>query len=310
MGRMILLMTLAIAAVLVAGVLLLNRNNAPTTIVQERRAVIPHQVGQGVREYDYDSTPEGPGSVTPQMPEPNLNNELSKEPHIAATTPAETKIKPSAPETKEQANSGQTTTQSDADSKAAPGTASKTTPAKPAIDKHTFDKNGVFTLKPEMAKNGFRKGEEVVLIVDKGSHFTYVLQKQGDRVVIVHRASNAIGTDDTPSPPGPYKVVDKTKWPSWVPPKSIDPEQKAVHPYNKDRKNPLGVARIRLDKFQVALHGTNDQDSIRTNASHGCIRHSNNDILKIFSMVEKGDTVIITEKFVGTKVSKKMFADS
>jgi lipoprotein-anchoring transpeptidase ErfK/SrfK len=176
--------------------------------------------------------------------------------------------------------------------------------------KHSFDSNGIFTLKEEMAKNGFKKGEESVVVVDKGSHFTYVLQKQGDKVVIVWRASNAIGTEETPSPPGPYKITEIAKDPVWVPTKSIDPEQKPVKPYSQDKNNPLGVGRIRLDKFQVALHGTNAPKSIRTDASHGCIRHSNNDITKIMSMVERGDTVIITEKFVGTKLSKDMFEDA
>jgi lipoprotein-anchoring transpeptidase ErfK/SrfK len=62
-----------------------------------------------------------------------------------------------------------------------------------------------------------------------------------------------------------------------------------------------------LDKFGVALHGTNNPHSIRKDASHGCIRHSNQDIMKILSMVRKGDTVIITDKFVGTKLNKDMF---
>jgi len=187
--------------------------------------------------------------------------------------------------------------------------AKQSEPKPPAAKTTTsFDKNGIFTLKKAINKNGFHKGEDVVVVVDKGSHFTYILQKQkGNKVVLVHRASNAIGTEDTPTSAGPYTIVEKTKWPAWVPPKSIDSDQKPVHPYNKDRKNPLGVARIRLDKFGVALHGTNNPGSIRQDASHGCIRHSNKDITKIFSMVEKGDAVVITEKFVGTKISKDLF---
>ena len=169
--------------------------------------------------------------------------------------------------------------------------------------------NGEYVLTNAPAKNGFHKGEPVVVVVDKGSHYTYVFQKQADdKVVEVLRVSNAVGKDSTPSPNGPYKVVDKLKWPSWLPPKSIDPKQKAVQPYNKDHKNPLGVARIGLNKFGVFLHGTNDPKSIRSDASHGCIRHSNADILKVFSMVNRGTTVLITDHMVGTKVNKKEFA--
>lgn len=172
----------------------------------------------------------------------------------------------------------------------------------------SFD-NGELVLTKAPEKNGFHKGEPVVVVVDKGSHFTYIFQKQpDDRVVEVFRASNAVGKADTPTPNGPYLVFDKLKWPSWIPPKSIDPKQKAVQPFNKDRKNPLGVARIGLNKFGVFLHGTNSPQSIRKDASHGCIRHSNQDILKIFSMVDRGTTVIIADHMVGTKLNKKEFS--
>jgi lipoprotein-anchoring transpeptidase ErfK/SrfK len=168
--------------------------------------------------------------------------------------------------------------------------------------------NGKMVLSKYVRKNGFHKGKPVVVIVDKGSHFTYVLQKQAkNRVFLVYRASNAIGTNETPTPPGPYRVVSKRTWPSWIPPKSIDPKQKAVHPYNKDRKNPLGVARIGLDKFGIYLHGTNNPRSLRRNVSHGCVRHSNKDIMTIYKMVKPGTKVLIVKRFVGTTLTKEYF---
>ena len=168
--------------------------------------------------------------------------------------------------------------------------------------------NGTMKLGKEIDKNGFHKNEPVVVIVDKGSHYTYVLQKQAkDNVVKVLSISNAIGKDSTPTPYGRFWVADKTKWPSWVPPKSIDPEQKAIHPYNKDRKNPLGVARVRLNKWDIALHGTNSPRSIRQDVSHGCIRHSNQDIMKLYNMVKVGTPVYITEGFAGTTLKRSDF---
>lgn len=291
-ANLLLLLTVAIVAILVVGFLLFSNRNGEQVVIQdiqERFAVVPNQpnpnappiqnrVGTGVNEYNYDLP-------APQTQPDSSNNNL-------AAKPAETTTNPST----------STTTNPSADSET-PATAK----ASPAAG--SFDKKGEVVLTNELSKNGPRKNSESVILVDKGSHFTYVLQKQGDKVVIVYRASNAVGGADTPSPPGPYKIAQLTKWPSWVPPKSIDPQQKAVQPYNKDRSNPLGVARIRLDKFQLSLHGTNDPKSIRTDASHGCIRHSNNDIMKVFGMVEEGDHVIITEKFVGTKLTDDMFQD-
>lgn len=168
--------------------------------------------------------------------------------------------------------------------------------------------NGEMKLGREIDKNGFHKNEPVVVIVDKGSHFTYILQKQAkDNVVKVMSISNSIGKDSTPTPYGRFWVADKTKWPAWVPPKSIDPKQKAIHPYNKDRNNPLGVARVRLNKWDIALHGTNNPNSIRKDVSHGCIRHSNQDIMKLYNMVKVGTPVYITRNFAGTTLKRSDF---
>jgi lipoprotein-anchoring transpeptidase ErfK/SrfK len=190
-----------------------------------------------------------------------------------------------------------------AEQKTAAKADSKTAGKKPAS---VFVDNK-FRLGKTIGKNGFHKGEPVVFLVDKGSHYTHVLQLQKNHLVEVYKASNAIGKDDTPTPFGPYHVADKLKYPSWIPPKSIDPKQKVVPPYNKTHKNPLGVARITLDKFGIALHGTNDPNSLRHDVSHGCIRHSNKDIMKLYDMASVGDTVIIAKAFSGTEIGRDQF---
>lgn len=168
--------------------------------------------------------------------------------------------------------------------------------------------NGKLILGKTIPVNGYHPGEPVLILVDKSSHRTFVLQKQAkNRVVKVFSAADSIGSDETPTPPGPYWVTQKVKWPSWLPPKSIDPKQKAVHPYNKDRKNPLGVARIGLNKWQINLHGTNNPGAISESVSHGCVRHSNGDIMKIYNMVRLGTPVIIANSFVGTTLTKASF---
>jgi len=175
-----------------------------------------------------------------------------------------------------------------------------------AIDGSFTD--GKLILGKTIPVNGFHKGAPTVVLVDMGSHTTFVLQNQtNDRVVKVYSASDSIGGDKTPTPPGPYWVADKLKWPSWLPPKTIDPKQKAVQPYNKDHKNPLGVARIGLNKWGINLHGTNQPGSIRQSVSHGCIRHSNADIMKIYNMVAIGTPVMIIDQFVGTELTKASF---
>jgi lipoprotein-anchoring transpeptidase ErfK/SrfK len=167
--------------------------------------------------------------------------------------------------------------------------------------------NNHFVLTASLPTNGFHKGVPVVVIVDKSSHFTYVLQLQGDKVVRTLTVSNAVGSGDKPTPPGRYTVIRKEMYPEWVPPKTIDPDQKVVPPYNETHKNPLGVAAIYLDKFEIDLHGTNTPGQIRKSVSHGCVRHSNPDILQLYGMVNKGDVVYIINKFRGKVLTKNDF---
>ncbi|MBX9693439.1 MAG: L,D-transpeptidase [Cyanobacteria bacterium] len=167
--------------------------------------------------------------------------------------------------------------------------------------------NGHYVLSESIEINGYHSKQPVVVIVDKGSHFTYVLQLQKDKIVRILRISNAIGDDSSPTPPGRYTVVSKRLYPIWVPPKGIDPDQRPVPPYNETHKNPLGVAILTLNKFGIALHGTNSPNKIRTSVSHGCVRHSNNDIFKLYSVVKPGSVVYIVNKWRGKVLSQRDF---
>ncbi len=62
--------------------------------------------------------------------------------------------------------------------------------------------NNHYVLTGSFPTNGYHKGVPVVVIVDKSSHFTHVLQLQGDRIVRILTLSNNIGALDTPTPPG------------------------------------------------------------------------------------------------------------
>lgn len=178
----------------------------------------------------------------------------------------------------------------------------------PAPGPLVFEKAGVLSLPAQIAHHDWTKNLPVVIVVDKSDTQTHVLQMfDGDSVYEVYTADNAIGDDDTPSPPGPYVVASKTLQPSWTPTKSIDKQQKTIEPFEKDKHNPLGVAAIRLNKWNIVLHGTNNPRSIGKEASHGCIRHRNDDIMRIYDAVWKGTPVIVADKLAGTKVSKDMF---
>jgi len=192
-----------------------------------------------------------------------------------------------------------------APTKSTPATKEPVSPAKNPF------RNGHFVLTADMHMNGYRSDCPTVLIVDKGSHSTYVLQLQkiGDKeeVVRVTTVSNAIGNVDKPTPSGRYWVARKQMYPEWIPPKTIDPDQKHIPPYNQTHKNPLGVAALFLNTDELALHGTNEPKAIRKSISHGCIRHSNADIVRLYDMVKVGTPVYIVREFTGTVLKSSDF---
>lgn len=178
-------------------------------------------------------------------------------------------------------------------------------PTPPAVRKPFV--NGHYVLGPTMKTNGYHSNEPIVVVVDKSSHYTHVLQLQGDEIVRINSLSNSIGKDSTPTPPGRYIVRKKELDPEWIPPKTIDPKQKPVPPYKQDKRNGLGVAKINLDKFEIVLHGTNAPNKIRKNVSHGCVRHSNADIMRLYSVVKPGTVVYIVNKWNGKVLNQEDF---
>ncbi len=168
-------------------------------------------------------------------------------------------------------------------------------------------RNNHYVLGPVMKMNGYHSDQPTVIIVDKGSHNTYALQLQDRGVVRVLTLSNAIGTQDKPTPSGRYVVVAKKKFPEWIVPKTIKGKKRRYKPYNVDSTNPLGVAALYLNKYEILLHGTNQPNMIRKSVSHGCVRHSNSDISQLFGMVRPGTPVYVVRQFRGTVLNKSDF---
>ena len=97
-----------------------------------------------------------------------------------------------------------------------------------------------------------------------------------------------IGTEEAPSPVGPFTIRSKDENPTWVVPDSIlrtmDKPQRIVPP---GPDNPLGDYRIRLSKGLYSIHGTNDPWSIGRLTTHGCIRLYPEDIAVLYTLVER-----------------------
>jgi lipoprotein-anchoring transpeptidase ErfK/SrfK len=58
--------------------------------------------------------------------------------------------------------------------------------------------------------------------------------------------------------------------------------------------NPMGARALTLTGGEYAIHGTNRPESVGTDASYGCIRMFNEDIVDLFGRVKVGTEVIVT----------------
>lgn len=144
-----------------------------------------------------------------------------------------------------------------------------------------------------------------VVIVDQSAHKTHVLQVKDGQIQDVLTVPNAVGKEKTPTPMQRWEVSDKRLDPIWYPPKSIG--GKPVAPFKENPHNPIGLAFIRLDGTNYGLHGTNRPGQIGKSVSHGCMRHRNEDIVKIYPLVSEGTAVYTVPKFEGTKISMDDF---
>lgn len=97
----------------------------------------------------------------------------------------------------------------------------------------------------------------------------------------------AIGRAGWETPTGEHQILQMIKDPSWQ-----NPFNGTVIPAGPD--NPLGTRWIGFwtdGQNYIGFHGTPNENSVGTAASHGCIRMYNRDVVQLFEMVEVGTVV-------------------
>ena len=95
---------------------------------------------------------------------------------------------------------------------------------------------------------------------------------------------------------GTTKISRKVLNPAWAPPPLIRKSNPRLPALVKaGPNNPLGVAVLVLGDGTYGIHGTNRPETIGTNASFGCFRMYNSDILALFKRVKIG-TVVYVQK--------------
>jgi lipoprotein-anchoring transpeptidase ErfK/SrfK len=104
------------------------------------------------------------------------------------------------------------------------------------------------------------------------------------------------GSGYNATPPGSWRIVGITQMPTFRWDKSV--LEYGVRSGNYYQlplgpNNPVGVMWIGLNKPGIGIHGTNSPQTIGRSASHGCMRTTNWDVVRLVKMITQGMTVII-----------------
>ncbi len=108
--------------------------------------------------------------------------------------------------------------------------------------------------------------------------------------------SVATGKSSFPTPKGTFSIIVKT----------INPPYYKTNIAGGDPNNPLGPRWLGIDYGggnEYGIHGTNDPSSIGTNASAGCVRMNNSEVIGLYDIIPYGTQVVIQEAAVTETVS-------
>ena len=138
--------------------------------------------------------------------------------------------------------------------------------------------------------------EDIHLIVaHKGAKQLYLFNSRNQ---MIGSFPATIGSTDTPSPKGTYKVtgVAPNPWYSYSPSNFVQGKNLKPLSLPPGPNGPVGNIWIGLSKKSFGIHGTPNPSLISKTASHGCIRLTNWDANDLGKKVRSGVTVIFLEK--------------
>jgi lipoprotein-anchoring transpeptidase ErfK/SrfK len=136
------------------------------------------------------------------------------------------------------------------------------------------------------------------IVVDTKQHFLYFILPNNRAI----RYGVATGADDQ-AWTGTSVVARKAKWPHWMPPASMVARWPELRPTAEEGglkggpDNPLGARALYLYQdgrdTLYRIHGTNEPETIGHEASSGCIRMRNIDVIDLYERVALGAKVIV-----------------
>jgi lipoprotein-anchoring transpeptidase ErfK/SrfK len=117
-----------------------------------------------------------------------------------------------------------------------------------------------------------------------------------DGLVLLSAFPITPGSKQLPAPVGTWQIVKiaTLPWFRWDKAMLLHGRRSGdFHRIPPGPRNEVGVAWIGLNKKGIGIHGTNSPGSIGHSASHGCIRLSNWDAVRVLNQVTQGCTVQI-----------------
>ncbi len=134
------------------------------------------------------------------------------------------------------------------------------------------------------------------IVVDTKSRYLYLVMPGGEAI----RYGVGVGKDGF-AWSGRAVIHHKREWPVWTPPAEMVARKPEVAQYANGMPpgptNPLGARAMYIFKDGVdtlfRIHGSPEWKSIGTQASSGCIRLINQDVMDLYSRVQPGSPIVV-----------------
>ncbi|RZG80300.1 murein L,D-transpeptidase [Acinetobacter sp. WCHAc060033] len=173
-------------------------------------------------------------------------------------------------------------------------------------EKFHMDEDFLKKLNP---KATFKKAGEKIIVTnirnDLPENIHLIVAHKGAKQLYLFNAQNqmvgsfpaTIGSSDTPSPTGTYKVtgVAPNPWYGYSPSNFLQGNNRKPLSLPPGPNGPVGNIWIGLSKKSFGIHGTPNPSAISKTASHGCIRLTNWDANDLGRKVKSGVTVKFLE---------------
>ena len=145
-------------------------------------------------------------------------------------------------------------------------------------------------VRPKRTTRDLRNAYPTVITIDR-DHFRLRLFK---RLRISKRYGIAVGMAGLETPAGRYRIQNKQVNPAWHKPNSswVPPDERGDVVPGGDPSNPLKARWLGIYDG-VGIHGTSEDWSIGSRASHGCIRMHVSDVIDLYDRVPVGTPVLI-----------------